>query len=463
MNKKDRDYIGIIAYVFALGFTIASILVSLNRFWQYEVFYYDFGIFDRAIWEVSRFQAPIIDHLIVGGKWIFADHFSPSIFLLSPFYWITQRSEMLLIMQAVIVGVSGLVLYKIGTIVLKQRLLPLSILVCYFMFVGLQNAIVTDFHELTVMTLPLMLTFWAAVKKKAVLYSIFLLITLGFKEVTFLVGIGIGITVLLLNRKWLKIGLTTILISSVWGLVSIKFIIPYFSNGIYLYAVSLPSGILDKVYALADHAVKQQTLFYSFLSFGFLPLGMPWFWFLIIQDYALRFIPPYFSRWGLGFHYNAQSAVILALASVFSLKVLLKSPYKRLANIFAILLIFNAIILYQFILHGPLGLSYNKAFYTHTKNFLFLDKLVKSIPREASIMTQNNLAPHFTHQKVWLLRENYEVYTPDYIMIDIREGQNPNNFYGTDNINNIFSSLMVDTKYEIMHRSAGQYIFRRKG
>src|SRR3989338_8513854 len=118
-----KRYVDIISYTLCILFTIAGVLVSLNRFWQYEVFYYDFGIFDQAIWSVSRFSPPKIEHFIVGGKWIFADHFSPSIFLLSPFYWLTTKSEILLVVQAIAVGLSGVVLYSIGTHVLKNRLL----------------------------------------------------------------------------------------------------------------------------------------------------------------------------------------------------------------------------------------------------------------------------------------------------------------------------------------------------
>ena len=458
---KAEKYTDVVAYIFSLCFIVAGVLVSLNRFWQYEVFYYDFGIFDSAIWEVSRFRAPIIEHFVIGGKWIFADHFSPSIFLLTPFFWITQRSEILLVVQAIVVGVSGMVLYNIGINVIKNRLLSLSILICYFLFTGLQNAVITDFHELTIMTLPLMLTFWALLRKKVVLFYIFLIITLGFKEVTFLLGIGIGISILFINRGWFKIGLITILLSSLWGIISIKIIIPYFSGGIYIYDVPLPSGFVDKVYAFVDNPTKQKTLFYSFLSFGYLPIISPSFWFLIVQDYALRFIPFNFNtRWDLGLHYNAQSAVILALASIFSFRVLKKILNLRTLSFFALMLIVSAIFLYRFVLHGPFALAYNPAFYKHTSDFKFLDSMIDKVPKEATVMTHNNLAVRFTHQKVWLLRQNYSYYKPDYILIDLRSGQNPNNFYGTDNYASIAAQLKIDPNYSLLYHTESQFVFK---
>ena len=198
-----RNITNFIAYGFIFLYTLAAILVSLNRFWQYEVFYYDFGIFDQAIWNVAHFRPPIIDHFVIPGKIIFADHFSPSIFLLTPIYWITSRPEALLIAQAIAVGLSALVLYRFS--------FSIAITVAYLLFVGTQNALIADIHEVTFMMLPLMLTLSAIIKKQKLLFWISFLITLGFKESSALVGIGVAI---LMYKTWKK---TAILV----GLISI--------------------------------------------------------------------------------------------------------------------------------------------------------------------------------------------------------------------------------------------------
>jgi uncharacterized membrane protein len=464
MEKKSRNYFDIFSYILTFCFSLAGITVSLNRFWQYETFYYDFGIFDQAIWKVSQFKAPIIEHLVVGGKWIFADHFSPSIFLVSPFYWITTRSEVILVAQAIIVGLSGLVLYRIGKHVLKSNFLALTILICYFLFSGLQNAVIFDFHELTIATLPLMLIFWAILKKKIKLYFLFLIITLGFKESFFATGIGIGMVLFFLRKEWRKIALFTIIISVIWGIVSINVIIPAFSGKEYFYKPTLSNGILNKIGDLVDSPVKIRTLFYSFLSFGFLPILSPAFFPLILQDYMLRFLPAgYETRWDLGLHYNAQSAVILAMAAIFGLRNLMNiKRFSKLVPFLGIILIIISFILYRFILRGPFALAYNPAFYSHTKDLVFLDNLVKKIPANSSIMTQNNLAVRFTHQQVWILRDDYEIQKPEYILIDNRRGQNANDFFASPgNISSIINALMGDRNYNLIYNSQEQFIFKR--
>lgn len=444
-------------------FIFAGILVSLNRYWQYEVFYYDFGIFDQAIWKVSRFEPPIIDHLVVGGRWIFADHFNPTIFLISPFYWLTQRSEMTLILQATLVGLSGLVLYRIGLEILNNRLLAISVMISYLLFLGIQNAVISDFHEVTISTLPLLLMFLMIIKRKAFWYFIFLLITLGIKESVFLLVIGIGLFILVSYRRWAWIGLLTILIALLWGFLSIKVIIPYFSGDVYHYAYPLPARLEDIVSRFFDSPIKQRTLFYSFLSFGFLPILSPQFWFLIVQDFFIRFIPNYVTRWDLGLHYSAQLASVLGVSSIYGFCFLQK--IKKLSSLlpyYGLILIINAVVLYRFILHGPLALAYNKAFYEHTKDFQFLDDLTGRIPKDASVMTQNNLAVRFTHQTIWLLRDEYWDYKADYIVVDARNGQNPNNFFGVLHFQKTIENLKKDENYFLSYQTKEQFVFKRK-
>ncbi len=460
-----------IAMLVCLFFTIAGILISLNRFWQYEAFYYDFGIFDTAIWSVSRFQPPIIDHIAVGERWIFADHFNPSLFLLSPLFWITNRSEILLIIQATAVGVSGFILFLIGKHVLKNEFLALSILICYFLFIGLQNAVITDFHEVTVSLLFFMFLYFFGLKKKSFQYVICLFIFLGFKESNFLVGVGVGLSLFFIQKEWKKMALKTIAISLIWGFLAIRFFIPFFSEGRYVYQESLPFNPFSIFQSFVDHPIKLRTLFFSFLSFGFLPLLSPVFWFLLFQDFLVRFFSMnYFLRWDLGLHYSALLSGIMGVSSIYSWKFLMSKITKKFViNGLACLLMLNAIIIYRFILHGPFGLAYNPVFYKHTKDFQFLNESIKQIPTNSTVMAQNNLATRFSHQKVWLLqsderrfsKEYYTFKKPTYIIFDNRPGQNPNNYFGVSDMNAFIRNLKQDASYKLFYKNGDVNIYKR--
>lgn len=463
MKKKN---IGIaLAVILTFIFTLAGILVSIHRHFQYETFYIDFGLFDQAIWNVSRFNPPIIEHFLVPGKVIFADHFNPSIFLLSPLYWITDKSEIILAAQAILVGLSGLVIFFIGQKVLKNSFHALSIQIVYYLFTGLQNAVIFDFHEVTIGTFFLSLIFLAVVKKHKLLFFVSLLLFLGIKELNSVVGLSIGLTIFFIEKSWRKTALITCIISILYGFVAIKLVIPYFSGGFYIYGKGLIFEPLKIILYLFDDKEKIKTMFFSFLSFGFLPILTPAFWISIFQDYILRFYASTGdTRIKLGLHYNAQIAVIYAVSSIYALSYLKRKLNKKMLNVIPILLIISAIILYRFILHGPFGLSYNMAFYKHSNDFEFLNVLVKKVPKNASVMTQNNIGSRFTHQKILLLRNNYSAYKPEYIVLDLRDGQNPNNFFPMkmSEVDKFTADLLKDPCYETIFKTEDQFVYKIK-
>lgn len=453
-----------LAIVFFVLYTLAAVLVSVHRFWQYEVFYYDFGIFDQAIWKVSQFQAPIIEHLVVGGKWNLADHFTPGLYLLAPLYWLTDKQEIMLAAQAISVGLSAGVLYLIGKKVLNHSGYAFICMVVYALFVGLQNAIISDMHEVTFMTLPLMLVFWAVVTGRKKALYIFLLLMLSFKESTFLLGFGIALWMLVARRGWWKHAVAVFLISAVWGYLAINVFIPYFAQAPYQYKPDMPKGPINIAKAFFDEKLKRETLFYTLASFGFVALLAPQTWPLLGQDFLVRFVPYNTgTRWTMGLHYSAQTAVVLGIATVYGLWMLRRLPYtKKLAPFIAIGILGLSVFIYQFVLHGPLGLSYNPAFYTHSKDFEFLNVLVRQVPKDATVMTQNNIASHLTHQTVWLFRDNYQSYKPEYIVFDLRPDQNPNDFFGGGDVSSIYKTVSQDKQYEVIFATDYQFIFKRK-
>jgi uncharacterized membrane protein len=481
-------------------YTLSASLVSLHRFWQYESFYYDFGIFDRALWLVSRFQIPTIDHITLGRTIIFADHFSPFIYLLAPVYWLTDKSEILFIIQAIAVSLSGFILYKISQIILKNHFLSLAIMVSYFLFVGLQNALITDFHEITVATLPLMLIFWAIAKNRIRLFWILLILTLGFKENLFATGVGIGLFIIInnfrwfnsnsktANKAWIKTGIFTIIISIIYGYLATKIIIPYFSHGNYLYNPEFSSNPISYITGFVDDPLKRHTLWYSFLSFLFLPIFSIASWPMILQDLFIRLVPlGMTTRWTLGMQYNAQTAVLLAIGTVYgsgtvilitgNLKqffIKLFQPHQFLGHIsksnfpgimiLSVILMINSVYLHQRVLHGPLGLSYNPDFYRHTANFKFLNDFVAVVPQKASVMTQNHLAVRFTHQELYLVNEKYPDFQPQYIILDLRPEQNPIDFFGFHGKDFWqFASLVAhDPNYSVIYNINHQLIYQHK-
>ena len=77
-------------------------------------------------------------------------------------------------------------------------------------------------------------------------------------------------------------------------------------------------------------------------------------------------------------------------------------------------------------------------------------------------MTQNNIATRFTHQKVFLLRKNYFEYKPEYILFDLRPGQNLNAFFSDTNPKRIFNLIKTDACYQMIYQTDYQFLFKRE-
>lgn len=449
-------------------YTIAAITVSVNRYYQYQTAYYDFGIIDAAIWKVSRFQPPIVDHHELGNAnvWIFAEHFSPSVFLLSPLYWLTDRREILLIAQSLLVGLGAFTGFLIAKKILKSRLAITALIVAFLGYVGLQNALISEFHDTTLCVFPLMLVFWAIYEKKWKTFFISLLILLGLKESFAGLGVGIGLYLLLRKECHFKVAITTIIISVIWGYLALNILIPYFSNGVYLYANSkFPETPMAVITNLFFPELKWKTIWYSFLTFGFLPLFNIALLPSIFENFLERFILSDFSsRWDLGLHYNAPLSPLMFMSS---LEVLVWIQNKKIFNKIivplSIFLIFTSLILHRFILRGPLGLFYNPAFYKQSSGVEYMDKFLEKIPQEGIIYTQNDIAGRLSHLNVKTFRPDYRVINPDTVVLNLTPGQNPNAFspLREDSVTKLKEELLEDPNYKLDKYGAELYIFRK--
>lgn len=472
LKKSLAFFLKYRAEFLTLGFiaiyTLAAIIVSVLRFWQFEAGYFDFGVNDQAIWSVSRFNLPITYHpnYLNGFGIHLADHFSPSIYMLSPLYWITSKQEIILIAQALSVGLSAVIGWQIARRFIKNNLAIFALIFTYLGFIGMQNALITEFHEATLSPLFILLSFWAIINKRWKLFYACLFIILGLKETFAGLATGIGIFMLLFDRKNLKHAVLTIIISLSWALLITKLVIPSLSGRPYFYAPEHGiESFFEMLKAFLQLDIRLKTLFYSLLSFGFLPLFNISLLPAISENFLSRFLAEGYPRYTLGFHYSAPLSAIMFFSSVLVFSRIEKS--KRLRRIiipYSLFLILNSVILHQFILHGPLALSYNKAFYSQTKNTRYIESFTKKVPTDGLIMAQNDIAARFTHHKVMMLDRNYPHWKAKYIVLNLTPGQNPNNFFPLtyDDSVELKNRIIQENKYSLKKYGEELYLFTIK-
>lgn len=470
---KSRSVILLIT----LFYTAVVLIVLLNRFWQYEVFYYDHGMMEGTAYQVSQFKLPLHDREY-GKLPIYIDHLYPSLQLvLAPFYWINNSYETPIIVMSLLIGSSVLIAYEIAGKFIKNKLMVYSLLFAYMFYIGMQNTLIFFVHDVTIQIPFLMFLFWSLFNKKFKLFYIFLLINLGFKESFSITGFTLGIAMVIFNKEWRKHGLIVIAISFLYGYMSAQLIIPYFrylsfgSWQQYSYLPQLPDNIFEYISRFVNTDQKKETIVTSLATFGFLPV-FSWFSLpLLIQDFAQRFVLIHSEsplRQGLNLYYNANLSVLLFIGSIMSVSWLqrFKLYSNKIINWHTFLIIITVVYFHQFKYHGPLGLIYNRDFFKITENMLFMDEFVNKIPKKGKIMLQNNLAVRFTHEDLYLLlsEKHFMEVDPDVVALDFRPGQNINNFWPMDEekMKSLAQELSSDKRYEAIYKDDRRFIFVKK-
>ncbi|PIP74652.1 MAG: hypothetical protein CO028_04130 [Candidatus Levybacteria bacterium CG_4_9_14_0_2_um_filter_35_21] len=461
-NTNEYRNLFLIVSIFFVIFTT----ISIHRFWQYSVWYYDFGIFYTAISAVSKLQAPIIDHFVFTNTNILGDHFHPIIFLISPLVALFKTGEVLLVIQTLFVSLSGIFIYLISKHYQRSKFESFAMLIMYFSFIGLHNALITEFHEITLLSLPLSIFFYGMIKKKKFWYFLGLFSVLLTKETTFIIPAWFSLLLIFKNKgQWRKIGLFSLLISLAYGYFLVTYVFKFFNGEGYYYLEGASKNV-ESIFPTFNE-LKIKTIFYSFLNFGFLPLLAPEMLPPILFNWWSRFTSLASTRHDLGMHYNSEIAPTLILAANVGwvrLKMFL-SKFFPFFKTYYFKILFLIVVVISFIniiyLNSPILLFGNLDFYKNTENFVFLDTLIENIPEDGIVMAETNIAARIAYRgKVIMLRDNYDQFSPDYVVVDFREGQEPNNFFGVD-FPDFKSKIYNDPTYFIYYDQGEQVIFKK--
>src|SRR5260221_1290091 len=262
------------------------------------------------------------------------------------------------------------------------------------MFYGIQNAIWSDVHSLVFGVSFLAWFVYFVDIKKWKLSWLFFILTLLCKEDMALLTLLISLTLLIVKRDKTQLGFIAISILYLYAIFFVYF--PYFVPGGYRFQNH--SGLLTHLdpKTFYDTQSKKDVLFYSILSYGFLPLLCPIYLLAALGDVAKYFIignTVVSSGQSIFGHYRSSLALLLIWPTIVSI-----GKYMWLNRHYVGIYVLIFAFAMQYSLHSPLSYFAKRWFWTPSPSVTSMNTMIHTIPTDASVVTQINILPHMSHR-----------------------------------------------------------------
>lgn len=447
LNRKflNRDISEIVVYLSVIIYALIFSYFTIQKYYSFNAYAWDLGIFDQSLWttvHAGKFFYSTVEQFLNPTGIFFGIHFSPILFLVLPFYSLQSSPLTLLVIQSFVLGLGAVPLYFFAKQVLKARTTAVVFSLVYLLYPPLQGINWFDFHVQSFLPLFFFCAIYFLSKEKWSQYF-------GFLFLSLIVAENVPIIVLLIaaycfwlfrkqfinsfrNRaitdKRVFIPPLTLVLAFFWRFLALwiqQTFFPINSEYLQLYkAVGNWSvlGIQGDPITLPLYAIlnigKSITaisfdfylkLLYVFLLFG--PLLFLSFRSLITGISLAWLVPAFLSNYPpyyvLGTHFPAYVVAFIFVGAVYGMKKSVNSPRFPSLSFHTKSLLLVGFLFALFV--SPLspvmlGLRGNTAFFSdyYPPNITIHDKTLQAIvdivPLDASILTQNNIFPHFSNR-----------------------------------------------------------------
>ena len=390
--KFRKEFIPV--FLISLLFFVAYLILSLVKYAHYQTGY-DLSIDSQIVWEFSRFSIPISSVHAYAFTPVFWDHIEFIYALIAPFYWIFADARTLLILQVTFFILSGVPIFLLCKKYKINNVLSYSILISYFTFYGVQNALYSDVHSLVFgVSLLAYFIYFLDVQKKLPAF-IFFILAMTSKEDMGLLTFLIAFVYFAKNRQ--RINIHIMFISAIYVGFIFSVYYPHTPLG-YMYANK--NGLLSNLNLLNffNTVSKREVIFYSLLQYGFIPLLNPLSLIPFVGDLAHYFVVGNDSAVAaqtIFLHYRVTDALLLTWPLILAIGKFKKLNSKYLA---VYILLFSFLVTY--LLHSPLTYLSKQWFWTEPTGVKNINKILTYLPGDAYVAAQTNIASHISNRKL---------------------------------------------------------------
>ena len=286
---------------------------------------YDFGLYDQGVWLLSQGKAPFVTLM---GRNLFGDHTSFILLPLVPVYWVVTSTALLFVVQALVLGIGALPIWKATRELLGAPGYACVAVVAYLLHPALTFTGLENFHPDSALAALIAWAIYAAVGYRWRQYVLAVLLILSVKEDTGLFVAALGIWVAL--RRDRRIGLATLL-GSLWFAALMLFAVMRGIVGVpYRNEWRLPFGgmgglirtSLTRPDKVTRHLISEDRPWYFMqllAPVGFIALIRPEIALLGTLPLLSNLVSTFWYQSQVEYHYAVQFVPIVVIASMWAI------------------------------------------------------------------------------------------------------------------------------------------------
>ncbi len=376
---------------------------------------YDVGLFDQAIWLLSRGISPFTT---IKGVHIWGDHASFGQLFLVPFMRFFNSVNVLYIGQTAFLVLAVIPLFLLAR---KQVSGFFSAILCfsYLFNPSLQNMNLENFHPETFVVLPLTWALYFLEEEKMLASAICCAFAMiGKEDVSIsLFFFGVSLTFFKGKRQW---GARIAFMAAIWYLLATRVLMPYF-NGLHIFN-NQPlvysfwfSGVLGKItnpsklLSLITDPVSLKYYFQLGLPMAFLCYLSPRYLMFVLPAIFINVVSETDYLRSIRYHYNYVTLPFLHVGAIAGMVTLLKhflqTNHRKTAARFglALVVLTCSLVANLSLSQRPFSTQWSQLMgllnFREEKKIEEMKAALNLIPENATVSASHNLIPHLTHRR----------------------------------------------------------------
>jgi len=403
---RERDPVRWALAAMIVVWSLVFIHLGFQRHDHFGTFGFDLGIYDQAIWLMSRFHDPFIT---IRGLEFFGHHVNPALLAFVPFYWLGAGPKFLLVAQVASQASGAVAIYLLARDRLRARWPAVALAGVLLLNPTYEYLTWEYFHPDALAIGPLLFAYWAARARRWRWFAVAVVLAMACKEDVALAVAVMGVLIAVRGNP--RIGLLTSALATIWFFVATRAIIPL-ANGIGPFydsffgefgssAGEVAKNVVTHPGKTIDVATRPDRLSYyrmmfapvAFLPFGALPtllIGAPMLGINVLSSF------PYQQE--IRYHYAALVLAGIMLATVEAIAFLGRTAPARAFLVGLVV----ATSLASTVAWGPspLSVKYRSGIWYLSADSRqgIKERAVKLVPSRAPATVNYVFAPHMTHR-----------------------------------------------------------------